>query len=61
MNCPDCGARNPAGAAYCGECGEEIKPAQETGGSGGSSWDNTFKWIGMIVVGLFVFGLLTNF
>lgn len=61
MNCADCGAVNPADAKFCGDCGQRIEVARKAEGSGSSSWDTVFKWIGMGVVGLFVLGLLAGF
>ena len=57
MKCPDCGAANPAGAKFCGDCGHQIQAPKA---EGGSSWDSVFKWIGIAVVGLFVLGLLSS-
>ena len=61
MNCPDCGASNPAGAKFCGSCGNQLQapPAASDAGKK-SSWDNVFKWIGIVVVGLFVLGMLSS-
>jgi hypothetical protein len=66
MNCPDCGARNPADAKFCGDCGHRIDadvPAarQPRAQPPGVGWDGIFKWIGIGVVGLFVLGLLAGF
>jgi len=69
MNCPDCGARNPADAKFCGDCGHRIEadeparkpPAQPPVATTGVGWDAIFKWIGIGVVGLFVLGLLAGF
>lgn len=60
MQCSKCGAANPADAKFCGDCGQPIAstPAKEK--SGGTSWDDVFKWIGIGVVGLFVLGLLAG-
>ncbi|MGF1629752.1 MAG: zinc-ribbon domain-containing protein [Kiloniellaceae bacterium] len=60
MKCPDCGSKNPADAKFCGDCGRKIESAGKGGGSGGASWENVFKWIGIVVVGLFVLGLLAG-
>jgi len=69
MICPDCGATNPAGAHFCGDCGHRIEaapppPQKPVGtvpvGTGGVTWDAVFKWIGIGVVGLFVLGLLAG-
>ena len=60
MKCSDCGAKNPAGAKFCGACGSEITSAQKGGTAVVTPWDNTFKWIGMIVVGIFVLAFLSN-
>jgi hypothetical protein len=32
QNCPKCGAENPAGSKYCGQCGESVGPAEREGG-----------------------------
>ncbi len=64
MNCPDCGANNPAGAKFCGSCGNPMQapPSPEGGGSDNkSSWDSFFKWVGIVVVGMFVLALLSSF
>jgi hypothetical protein len=68
MNCPDCGARNPADAKFCGDCGHSIAIApppepqpQPPVDPVGFGWDAVFKWIGIGVVGLFVLGLLAGF
>ncbi len=59
MKCPECQADNPAAAKFCGACGHGL--AVETpAASGGGTWDNVFKWIGIGVVGLFVLGLLAG-
>lgn len=69
MNCPDCGAANPADARFCGDCGHQIEAAARPPKrkppppqpSQPFSWDSVFKWIGIGVVGLFVLGLLAGF
>jgi hypothetical protein len=61
MNCPDCGADNPAGAKFCGSCGNQIQAPPTPGGSEKkSSWDNIFKWIGIFFVGMFFLALLSS-
>jgi uncharacterized protein (DUF983 family) len=52
MYCPSCREGNPDGAKFCGSCGKKM-PSSEPDGL-----DKVFKWIGITVVGLFVFGLL---
>ena len=34
MNCPNCGAENPAGQRFCGECGAAVTAATPAGASG---------------------------
>jgi hypothetical protein len=63
MDCPDCGVSNPDGAKFCGSCGNQMQsqaPPTPNGGGSTSSWDNVFKWIGIVVVGLFILGLLSG-
>jgi uncharacterized membrane protein YvbJ len=54
MKCSDCGASNPADARFCGDCGHAIEAAPKAGGAQKSTLENVFKWIGIVVVGLFV-------
>ena len=58
MDCPQCGAENPADAKYCGTCGHAIKITQQSGTSTKAKWENVFKWIGIIVVGLIVLAIM---
>jgi hypothetical protein len=62
MKCPECNADNPATAKFCGSCGSRIEAAEQGGGAttDKSTWDNVFKWIGIVVVGLFILGLLSG-
>ncbi len=57
MKCSSCGASNPADAKFCGGCGQELEAAQ---GNGKSTWENVFKWIGIVVVGFVVLVFLAG-
>lgn len=62
MECPGCGATNPDDAKFCGSCGNRMdKPQQSNGGvSAASGWESFFKWVGIVVVGLFVLGVIAG-
>ena len=60
MDCPGCGATNPDDAKFCGSCGNRMDTAKQKDAAGSSGWDSFFKWVGIVVVGLFVLGLLSG-
>lgn len=60
MKCSNCGASNPADAKFCGGCGQELEAAESSGAAGKSTWENVFKWIGIVVVGFVVLVFLAG-
>ena len=61
MYCPKCATENPKDAMFCRQCGAQMSIAPATGiGTAPKKTDAFFKWVGYIVVGLFVLGILSN-
>ena len=63
MDCPGCGAANPEDAKFCGSCGNRMDTPRQNDknkGGGETAWGNFFKWVGIVVVGLFVLGVISG-
>jgi uncharacterized membrane protein YvbJ len=61
MFCPRCATENPQAAVFCRQCGSKMASAKDSDtGITTKKVETFFKWIGYIVVGLIVFGMLSN-
>ena len=59
--CPKCAAENPDDARYCRKCGFQIvKAAQPEKQPRSGGIDKFFRWIGYIVVFMFVVAILNQ-
>lgn len=60
MFCPKCAAENPNEARYCRQCGVQMIKQPQPVSQVPTKNGEFFKWIGYIVVFLFIMGILSN-